>query len=193
MTSWYFIFLNVFKTGGWKCSNVVMPSTGFKQSQFLLVILSSIFYQNIKRKDQQKTKHNKLLWVSNHKQLNQMTVHNEYSWQLFSNLCQEQHESICHVFIVLSHGLKLGNEIVWKQRINWIALSIALKLHVQVLTIIGKLLVCSDRYSYNRDMSSHSYLNRHPSNLQMVKSCRIAYSGDLGGEGRLNCGLQRWQ
>lgn len=89
-----------------------MPSTGFKQFQFLLVTLSSIFYQNIKRKDQQKTKHNKFLWVSNHKQLNQMTAHNEYSWQLSSNLCQEQHESIHHIFIILSHGLKLGNEIV---------------------------------------------------------------------------------
>lgn len=168
-----------------------MPPTGFKQFQFLLVTLSSIFYRNIKRKDQQKTKHNKLLWVTNHKQLYQMTAHNEYSWQLFCNLCQEQHESIYHVFIILSHGLKLGNEIVWKQRINWIGLNIALKLHVQVVTTTGKLLIYSDRHSYNRDMKNHSCFNRHPSNM----SCRIpiTYSGDVGEEGGLNCGLQRWQ
>lgn len=50
MTSWYFIIFNVFRASQQKCSNVIMPSTGPKQSQFLLVTLPSIFHQTGKRK-----------------------------------------------------------------------------------------------------------------------------------------------
>lgn len=50
MTSWYFIIFNVFRTSQQKCSNVIMPSTGPKQCQFVLVNLPSIFHQTAKRK-----------------------------------------------------------------------------------------------------------------------------------------------